>query len=430
MNAAPVLAALAASGLLFPAAVEEERAALDPALVAAARTHSPLPERPEDPTNRFLHDPRAARLGQALFHDRRLSADGAVSCATCHDAARGLGDGQATPEGFDVRRNAPTLWNVAYQRWFFWDGRADSLWAQALEPLENPREHDSTRLEVAHVVARDPDLREAYESVFGDLPPLHDPGRFPARAAPRPLEPADPADRAWRGMAAEDRAAVDRVFAGVGKSLAAHVARLTARDAPFDRFVAALERGDPGAADHLGPAALRGFALFAGDGGCRACHAGPLFSDREFHDLRLPPLDGRADPGRAAALARLEANPFGGAGAHSDAPAAGAARLEGLRGIGARPELWGQFRTPTLRNVARTAPYMHDGRFATLREVLQYYSTMRGAVPADAHGHGEVLLRPRGFTPEEIDDLVAFLESLTDERLDPALLAPPAEAAR
>ena len=394
--------------------------ALPAELFERVRRHSPLPARAEDPTNGVLHDERAAELGRALFFDSRLSRHGTVSCATCHDPAKAFGDGAPVPPAFALDRNAPTLWNAAHQRWFFWNGRADSLWAQALQPLENELEHDSTRVEVVRTIAADRTLRRAYEDLFGALPQLENETRFPARAAPAPHAPASARARAWRRMAAADRQAVDRAFANAGKSLAAYVARLTATDAPFDRFVEAVAKGDPSGGGALGPAALRGLELFFGEGGCRACHAGPLFSDREFHDLRLPGPDGYTAAGRADAFEALRADVFSGAGVHSDDRGAGARKLAGLA---EDAESWGRFRTPTLRNVALTAPYMHDGRFATLHDVLQFYSTLRGALPA--HEHGESLLRPRGFSPREVDDLIAFLESLTDTRIDPRWTAPP-----
>src|SRR5207253_8504734 len=118
--------------------------------------HSPLGAPPADPTNIVFENPGAARLGQRLFYDPRFSKEGSVACATCHRSSLGLADRASLPKGFPVDRNVPTLWNVAYNRWFFWDGRADSLWGQALKPLENPREHAGTRLQYVHLLRQDP----------------------------------------------------------------------------------------------------------------------------------------------------------------------------------------------------------------------------------------------------------------------------------
>ncbi|MDG1492034.1 MAG: cytochrome-c peroxidase, partial [Planctomycetota bacterium] len=131
---------------------------------------SPLPPLPTDTTNRYADDPLAARFGQALFFDERLSADGAVSCATCHDPDRGFTDGKQLALGQEVgNRHTPTLWNVAHHRWLTWDGRADSLWMQALDPIEDPREMGTTRGKLARVIADDPGLLAAYSAVFGPI---------------------------------------------------------------------------------------------------------------------------------------------------------------------------------------------------------------------------------------------------------------------
>ena len=149
--------------------------------------HSPLPAPKADRSNAVAEDPAAAHFGQFLFYDTRLSADGEVSCATCHDPEQGWGDGRAQVEIAGLfPRQAPTLWNTAYNRWFFWDGRADSQWAQALGPLENPLEHATSRLEVAHLIYDDPALRSAYEGVFGAMPNVSDLSRFPASGRPVP----------------------------------------------------------------------------------------------------------------------------------------------------------------------------------------------------------------------------------------------------
>jgi cytochrome c peroxidase len=172
----------------------------------------------------------------------------------------------------------------------------------------------------------------------------------------------------------------------------------------------------------LSPAAQRGLKLFVGRAGCRLCHPGPRFTDDEFHDLGLAPRGGgtRRDPGRYGGLELLLQDPFRASGRYSDAP--DGARARELEHLVAAQETWGQFKTPSLRNVARTAPYGHDGKFAALEDVLRFYSTLEGA--ASGH-HGERVLRPLGLDEREIADLVAFLGALTDESLDPALLGPP-----
>jgi len=400
--------------------------------VRAVLTLSPLPALPPDPTNRVADDPRAARLGQFVFFDPRFSGDGKVSCATCHqperaftdgkhlaDAGRAARPGAATNTGADPRpaleRHTPSLVNVAYNRWFFWDGRADSLWSQPLHPLEEPREHATTRLAIAHAVHDDPELKRAYEELFGPLPALADARRFPLNG--KPGEPA------YDAMDAADRQAVDRVFADVGKAIAAYERRLVARSSPFDDFVAGVRAGDLERQRALDPAARAGLRLFVGAARCILCHSGPTFSDREFHDNRVPTLDGgpRRDPGRHRGMATVLADPFNGAGAFSDAPD-GPAR-DKLHYLPRATDHWSEFKTPSLRNVALTAPYMHQGQLATLDDVLAYYNTLERAVPSHSPERTLIALH---LQPEQLAALRAFLESLTDVRLDPSLLERPA----
>ncbi len=385
---------------------------------------SPLPPPPPDPTNRVADDPRAARLGQFLFFDTRLSATGEVSCATCHEPERGFTDGKSLAEIGGVRgpRHTPTLENVAHQRWFFWDGRADSLWAQALQPLENPIEMASSRLAVAHVIHRDEALHAAYEAVFGPLPELADAARFPAEG--RPVDDPEHSHAvAWSSMAEADRRAVDSVFANVGKAIAAYERRLVRGDAPFDRFVAELRDGHVSKQAVLDDSAVRGLALFVGRGRCVLCHAGPALSDLEFHNTSAPPLDGGdpTDAGRYAGAVLVAASPFNAAGPHSDEPeGAAATRVRRLRGTS---ETWGEFKTPSLRNLVGRGPYMHQGQFATLTEVIDFYSTLEGA--AGRSHHQERILVPLRLDEGEAADLLAFLTALTGAPLPSTLLAPP-----
>jgi cytochrome c peroxidase len=397
---------------------------LPPEVLRRALTLSPLPPPPADPTNAVEDDPRAARLGQALFFDARLSKNGTISCATCHDPARGWSDGRRTAVGLaPVARHTPTLWNVAQHRWFFWDGRKDSLWSQALAPLEDPAEHGASRLQLAHLVADDARYRRAYEVLFGPLPPLTDEERFPARGRPVPGQPEHPLARAWNGMTWSDRDAVERVFANLGKALAAFQRRIAAGRAPFDVFVEGLRQGDPVKQAALSEAARRGLALFLGKARCHTCHDGPFFSDLEFHDDRVPPNDPREQPerGRFLGLALVLDDPFNGLGRHSDDPEAGRTRLAYLARTNHNER---ELKTPTLRNVAVSAPYMHQGQFATLAEVVRFYSTLAGALPPHPE---ERLVEPLDLDTREQADLVAFLESLTDTDLAPELLGTPPE---
>ncbi|MCP3919001.1 MAG: hypothetical protein GY711_25940 [bacterium] len=385
------------------------------------RRLSPAKTLTADATNRFADDERAARLGQWLFFDPRLSANGEIACATCHDPALGFADGKPLAETLGKgTRHTPTLLNVAFQRWFFWDGRADSLWSQALGPIENPIEMGSDRTAVGDLIAGDDALRDAYERVFGPLPDL---AGVPPHARPA-ADADDELGRAWSALTDEQRQGIDRVFANVGKAIAAYERRLIRTDAPFDRFVASLGSEDGAAGAALSPAAQRGLKLFVGRGNCTMCHNGPLFSDLEFHNTSAPPLGGGAleDPGRYRGIALLKKDPFNSNGAHSDAPEGEKAKL--VRRLKRSSDSWGEFKTPSLRNVAEHAPFMHQGQFADLAAVIQFYSTLEGA--AGRNHHAEQVLVPLDLSQAEASDLERFLESLTGTPLDPALTAKPA----
>jgi cytochrome c peroxidase len=392
---------------------------------------SPLPPLAPDPTNAVADDPRAARLGQRLFFDKRFSRTGEIACASCHDPQRGYADGLARSRGVaEALRNAPTLLNVAHQRWFFWDGRADSLWAQALSPIENELEMAGNRTRLVRVVSEDASLRAEFEALFGPLPDFSDRARFPENAKPMVDLPELEMALAWGRMQEGDRELVDRAFSQVGKAFEAYERKLLGGTSAFDRFAAGLASGDAEQLAALGESEQRGLKLFIGKANCRTCHTGPLLSDGEFHDLGLAPLGGgdRRDAGRHAGAKQVLADPFNALSRFSDLgqcpddPSASDAATK-LRFLAQAGELWGQFRTPSLRNVALTAPYMHEGQLPDLAAVLRFYSAREGAAPPGHHQ--EKVLQPLNLTAEEQADLEAFLRSLTDAGLDPALLRPP-----
>lgn len=388
---------------------------------AILRELSPLPAPPPDPTNAVYESPAAARLGQALFYDARLSADGTISCAKCHVPARDWTDGKALASGLaGLPRHTMTLWNVAYNRWFFWDGRKDTLWSQALAPLEDAREHGTSRLAILHLLGEDAGYARAYREVFGALPDLADARRFPRAGRPVPEEPEHEHAVAWATMTPEDQAAATSAFVNVGKALAAFQRRIVSRAAPFDRFVAGLASGDAAELAALSESAQRGARLFVGKARCVLCHDGPTLTDLEFHDNRVPVVEEGSDPGRRLGIRRLRKDPFNSLGPYADdGGESGRVKLGFLVDDSHGGKL---FKTPTLRNVARTAPYMHEGQFATLAEVVRFYSRLENAAP---EGQGERLVLPLDLDPQEEADLVAFLESLSDEERPAEILRPP-----
>jgi cytochrome c peroxidase len=244
----------------------------------------PLPELeplPPDPTNRVADDPRAADLGRRLFFDTRLSSNGRVACSTCHQPDRGFQDGTslAVGVGTTARRTMPIA-GMARTPFLFWDGRKDSLWAQALGPLESPVEHGGTRAQYAHAVADH--YRGEYEAVFGPLPDL---SAVPASAAPAGNGTAT---AAWVALTETQRDAVTRVFVNIGKAIAAYERRVELGASRFDEYVAAVTTGRSGDSI-LDDGEIAGLRLFIGRANCTQCHNGPLFTNNEFHNTGVPP---------------------------------------------------------------------------------------------------------------------------------------------
>lgn len=360
-----------------------------------------------------------SNFGKTLFFDKRLSVDGRFSCATCHQPERAFTDGQPLPEAVARgTRNTPTLINVADNPWFQWDGAADSLWSQMLLVVENPLELGNDRLNLAHTVYRNPGLRARYQRQFGSLPPLSDRERFPPHGSPA-FPAGSPEAAAWRGMAEADQDAVNRIMVNLGGALAAYQRRLVRYDSPFDRFAAALaEDPDPALTADFPAAARRGLKLFVGEAQCTLCHSGPEFSNHAFHNLGLP-VAGHRDTGRERGLRRLVASPFNAAGVYGN----GGADAERLRFLPAPESLRGAFKTPSLRNVARTAPYFHDGRFATLEEAVRFYlQPPEGEILGEREGTLDLI---PDLSDRQVADLVAFLKTLNSAPLPEAVTTPP-----
>jgi cytochrome c peroxidase len=360
---------------------------------------SQLPPLPADPTNAVADHPAAAALGEALFFDTRFSGDGTVSCATCHLPDRQFQDGKARAQavGETDRRTMP-LAGVAHDQWFFWDGRRDSLWAQALVPMEDAREHAGNRTAFARSVARQ--HRERYEDIFGPLPDLSD---LPAHASPlgQPDQQA-----AWQAMDDGQRLAVDTVFANLGKALAAFQRTIKHSETRFDRFAEAVLAGrEPEGPAAFSPLEIEGLKLFIGKAGCIDCHNGPRFTDGFFHNTGVPAVTGLPeDRGRAQAIDEVLADPFNCLGPFSDAGGGVCDELRFM--VRGGPELERAFKTPSLRGAAGRAPYMHSGQFATLETVIDHYSR----APASPSGQSE--LRGVIFTDRGRAALIAFLMTL------------------
>jgi cytochrome c peroxidase len=397
---------------------------------------------PADTSNMFAGDLKAAQLGKLLFFDGRYSgplqapynagwkingalgaagASGTVSCSACHDPASGGADTRSRPVATSLGsaytgRNAPTVINAAYSlHWQFWDGRADSLWSQALGPPEGGAECNSNRLKVVHFLHDHDDYRTKYEEVFG-LGSLDDVPSFPAEGMPGKTpgcqsgDATEPAGDAYDCIQDDAvYAEINTIYANFGKAIGAYERLLVStafKPSPFDDFMA-------GNSEAMSPAAVRGARLFVGRAGCAECHTGHTFTDFDFHNIGAPQAGEYARPvddGRYGGLGALTANMFNRKGDFSD-DKTDTAYLQELMGD-APVSLKGKFKTPSLRNVAKTAPYMHDGVYATLWDVVNHYNF--GGVTGNYEGERDPAIAPLLLTDAELGDLVEFLRALDD----------------
>jgi cytochrome c peroxidase len=347
-----------------------------------------------DPTNRFADDPRAVALGRELFFDTRLSANGKVSCASCHQPQRDFQDGTALAHGVGTtnRRTMPIA-GTAYAPFLFWDGRKDSQWAQALGPLENPAEHGGTRAQYARIIAES--YRSEYERIFGALPDLN---------------PGQPDD-------------VTRVFVNIGKAIAAYERRLQHAPSRFDRYVDELTATGRAPDDVLTAEEVAGLRLFVGKANCTQCHNGPLLTNNEFHNTGVPANQALPeDRGRIEGAKNVLQDEFNCRSRWSDANASQCSELEFL--ITDAHQLERAYKVPSLRGVAERAPYMHAGQLATLNDVVAHYN----AAPKAPAGHSEI--EPLKLNEREVRQIVAFLRTLSGGIDAPPdlLRAPPATA--
>lgn len=366
-------------GSLGLACTPEEPFPNDDELEKIKSLHTPTRKPPVDPTNQYGDNPQAAALGTKLFNDEKLSACGTVSCKSCHDGpGRTVNTAGAKGCGGVTGRNPPTVLNSGYDTWYMWDGRADRLWNQALLPLTSPVEMASNatilRNRLSEAYAAD------YQAVFGKAV-------------------ADEQD--------------ERLMANFGKAIAAYERTLNHVDAPFDadviRFLQAVDAGTA----EKDPAYL-GLKTFVRKGACVECHKGPMLSDDQFHNIGVKDSsDSRR--GVAAVAGNMIKWVFNSAGPYSDAPAgieSGRLTRLGTDLTAKAADLEGAYKTPSLRNVDLTAPYMHTGELNTLEDVVNLYNN-GGDTSGDYAGHVSVTIKKLDLTDEEKAALVKLLKSLT-----------------
>jgi cytochrome c peroxidase len=359
------------------------------ATLASMRLKEAAPQ--PDPSNIYEQRTDAAAFGRALFNDPRLSRNGQIACASCHAADRQFQDGKPLGRGIATgkRRTMPVM-GAAHSPFLFWDGRKDSLWSQALGPLEDAAEHGGNRVRLVRLVQAH--YKEPYQAVFGPLPAT---GKLPDDASP---------------------VGNDTERANMGKAIAAFERTVSYGESRFDHYAQATVSGDGRGQEVLTPQEVRGLRLFLGKGQCVTCHNGPQFSDHAFHNTGVPPLDRSApDRGRADGVKKLLQDEFNCLGRYSDAKAGQCGELQFLAAND--PGQLAAFRTPSLRNVAERAPYMHAGQLATLEQVLRHYAAPPKAAlghselaqPGEKHAHRQVIR----LSDADVHDLSAFLATLT-----------------
>ena len=377
--------------------------------VLGSMTLAALPPAPSDPSNAVESNSKAIELGRRLFSDTRLSRNSQVSCASCHSPDNQFQDGRPVGQGVGTgaRRTMPIA-GAAHSPWLFWDGRKDSLWSQALGPLEDAVEHGGNRLQFARVL--NDGYKAEYEVLFGRMPDL---AGLPEHASPLGNSSLQ---AAWSAIPSSRRDDVNRVFANLGKAIAAYERTIRLGESRFDEYVMAVQAGDAAGLQVLTPQEVNGLRLFTGKGQCSTCHNGPLFSDQAFHNTGVPLRDSaRPDRGRALATAKVAADEFNCLGRYSDAKPDACAELRFMASDG--PALEGAFKTPSLRNVALRSPYMHAGQFATLADVISHYVHSPAAVVGHSelahHGKGHAERQRIRLSEQEARDLEAFLKSLS-----------------
>lgn len=324
--------------------------------------------------------PAKIALGDKLFHDQRFSIDGTVSCANCHDDGKAFTDNLPVSVGHSGKtgtRNAPTVLNAAFYHSQFWDGREPDLESQAKQPFINPVEHGLPNHDpILDIVRSDPDYQQSFQEVF---------------------------------EVEGDAVTIDHVV----QAIASFERTLVTGNSPFDRFYF------KGETDAMSDAQIRGFNLFIGQGRCVSCHVieqdNATFTDSRFHNIGIG-IDSIESDIPTLTKAFLEAK---NQDKDVDIMVLTDPKSSELGRFAVTDELnkIGAFKTPTLRNVELTAPYMHDGSLKTLREVIVHYNN-GGVAEASARVNDFLSggIRPLNLTGTQIDDLVEFMKALTSPK--------------
>lgn len=392
---------------------------------------------PSSPSNRYADNALAAELGRLLFFDVRLSGSGTIACASCHQPERGFSDNRSAAKGLHLTtRNTPTLIGSAMDKWWFWDGRSDSLWSQALLPFEAQDEMAGSRVSILATIWDDREYKSRYEALFGPLPEEKLFRELNKHANPNgPLA----SRTAWYQIPEASRKAITSFYVNLGKSIEAFERTLLHRSTRFDRFAQQLISQSQAQttinrrtfttleSELLDQEEIDGLRLFLNDKKthCRNCHNGPRFSNSEFYDVGTGNFLGAGlDLGRSFGLPAARLSEFNCLGIYSDVPEEKKhhqCQLSKVHADNESPFMLGAFKTPSLRELSLTAPYFHDGRVESLEGVIEHYRSMDSMIKqqrAQLNRSAAKLKKESDLPPFEISDqeansLVAFLETLT-----------------
>lgn len=353
-----------------------------------------------DPSNKYLNNSAAISFGKELFNDSRLSSNGQVACSSCHIEEHAFTDTKKIAKGLrEGFRNTPTLLNISQQHWFFADGAKDSLWAQTLSSIENPAEQNFTRMEMTHLIATDDNYRKQYESIFEQqLPTKSQIEVLPKKAGPNgKLKYLI----AWKKLKQTQKKQTNKLFTNIGKSIAAYVATIKSKPTRFDKFVNELQTQNT--SSQMNSSEQDGLRLFLSqESGCANCHSGPIFSNKSFHNIATG-IPGK-DNGRSEVIETLVRDEFNCLSKYSDAKPEQCLELNYINRN--KHQLQGSYKTSTLRGISKTAPYMHDGRFQELREVIEHY------ISISQDKRKKTDLTPITLNNKQKTDLINFLLAL------------------
>ena len=332
---------------------------------------SQLKPMPVDPSNIFAANEKAAIFGHLLFFDKRLSINFEISCASCHQPSKMFTDVRKVEKGLAIgKNNTPTIVGISYSPWFYWNGRKDSHWSQALDPLESDHELGNDRSLIVDLIFSEKKYSSLYREIFGD-----------------------------------NSKKTEVVFSNIGKALAAYQRKLIPGESKFDKYVKEVSSSLDNYDAILSYNEKAGLNIFINKGQCINCHNGPLLTNNSFHNTGLLSIPGQLPSlGRVEGLALARLDAFNCLGDYSTATQED---CQELLYAGEGDEFIGAHKTPTLRNIELTAPYMHSGQLENLALVIDHYNK----APEAMIGHNEA--KPLNLRYIEKKQLEAFLRTLT-----------------